>query len=60
MFITKSEGYSGSTVKFLGVLQIAVDMHYGTYCKIKQSIEDVKGESSELQTYISICFDPAK
>ncbi len=59
-FITDHEGFSDSITKLLGWLQIAVDVHYGTYCKIKPKNKDAKKKSSDKQVFSSMCFDPAK
>ncbi len=60
MFITNFEGFSDSITKLLGLLQTAVDVHYGTYCKITEKNVDTKKKSSEQQVFSSMCFDPAK
>ncbi len=59
-FITDHEGFSDSITKLLGLLQIAVDVHYGIYCKIKQRNKDTKRKTSEQQDFIPMCFDPSK
>ena len=59
-FINDFEGFSDSITKLLGLLQIAVDMHYGTYCKIKQKNKDTNKKSPEQQVFSSMCFDPDK
>ena len=59
-FITDFDGFSDSITKLLSLLQIAVDVHYGTYCKIKTKNNDTNKKSSEQQVFSSMCFDPAK
>ncbi len=60
MFITDFEGFTDSITKLLGLLQTAVDVNYGTYCKIMKENVDTKKKSSEQQVFSSMCFDPAK
>lgn len=45
-FITNSDRFSSSIVTLLGWLFIAVDVHFSTYCKIKQKNSDPKEKSS--------------
>ena len=59
-FITNLDGFSDSITKLLGLLQIAVDVHYGTYCKIKPKNKDTNQKSSDQQVFSSMCFDPTK
>jgi len=42
------------------LLQIAVDVHYGTFCTFREKIADLNNNSSSQPTYTSMCFDPAK
>ncbi len=59
-FITDFEGFSHSITKLLGLMQIAVDVHYGTYCKVKPKNVDTSKNSSKQQVFSSMYFDPAK
>ncbi len=35
-FVTSRAGFSASISKLFGLMQNAVDMHYGTFCMIKE------------------------
>ncbi len=59
-FITNSDGFTASISKLVDLLQIAPDVHYGTYCIFREKIEDQNNNSSSQPTYTSMCFDPAK
>ncbi len=54
-FITNHRGFSDSIIKLLGLLPIAVDVHCGTHCKIKQSNIDTKNKSSLSSKYFHLC-----
>ncbi len=59
-FLTNSEGFSDSISNLLELMQIAVDVHYGTYCTIKASRLSTEDDSQEYRYYTSMCFIPAK
>ena len=58
--VTNSKGFTASISKLLDSLQVAVNVHYGTYCTIKARSLDTEVDSQEHSFYTSMCFSPAK
>ncbi len=57
---SSSPGFMALISKLVDLLQIAIDVHYGTFCTFREKIDDQNDTSSPQLTYTSMCFDPAK
>ena len=59
--ITNKEGFSLSISKLYNLMQIAVDIHFGTYCMIRKKGSDSDNNDSDLTDrlyHTPTCFDP--
>ncbi len=59
--ITTTEGFSPSISKLINLMQIVIDLHYGTYCMITENRKDSDNDDSNSfnqMFHTPTCFDP--